>query len=225
MPQVWLFWHKRRCWMNANLSILILSSKIASQCQPCPEYLPYQGSLQQGHNVHSNGCRFWQHGGLRQQGWYCKCSIPVLFRPKISDTYDSHDRKGVFMVHTPRGVVESHCRSETKPWGGLSLVNDTDIDDNPPQADSSPDHQLHITTVRQNFESHTKNKSNKLHAPATSWAWLPVPPNAISKPWYISICLKTALSQTTTFAMLTTFMALTLHQSEARRSGRNLSEW
>jgi hypothetical protein len=38
------------------------------------------------------------------------------------------------------------------------LVNDTDIDDDPPWADSSPVHQLHINTVRQNFEGYTKKQ-------------------------------------------------------------------
>ncbi len=71
-----------------------------------------------------------------------------------------------------------------------------------------------------------KNKSNKLHVLAASWAWSSIPLNAISKPWCmcVSICLKTALSQTTTFAMLMTFMALSLHQSEARWSDVNLSK-
>ncbi len=70
-----------------------------------------------------------------------------------------------------------------------------------------------------------KNKYNKQHALVASWAWLPVPLNVISKPWYISICSKTDLAQTMTFAMLTTFMALTWHQSEARRFGGSLREW
>jgi hypothetical protein len=56
-----------------------------------------------------------------------------------------------------------------------------------------------------------KNKYNKLCALIASWAWSPAPPNTISKPWYVSIYSKTALSQTTTFAMLTTSMALTWH--------------
>jgi hypothetical protein len=38
------------------------------------------------------------------------------------------------------------------PEEAYLLVNDVDIDDNPPQADSSPAHQLHINTVHQNFE-------------------------------------------------------------------------
>jgi hypothetical protein len=70
-----------------------------------------------------------------------------------------------------------------------------------------------------------KNKYNKLRALVSLWAWFPVPPNVISKPWYISICSKTALSQTMTFAMLATSMALIWHQSEARQSGRSLREW
>jgi hypothetical protein len=105
------------------------------------------------------------------------------------------------------------------------LVNDTSIDGNPPPPASSSVHQLHINTVRQNFEGYIKNKYNKLRALVASWAWLPVPPNVISKPWYISICSTTALSQTTTFATLTIFMALTCHQSEARGFGESLREW
>ncbi len=38
------------------------------------------------------------------------------------------------------------------------MVNDADIDDNISWADSSPDHQVHVNTVHQNFESHTKKQ-------------------------------------------------------------------
>jgi hypothetical protein len=135
--------------------------------------------------------------------------------------YDSHNRKGVFMVHTPRGVVEFHPKTLRWLifWSMMILMTIL----------------LRLTLpLRINFTSTLstrtlrvviqRNKFNKLCALAASWAWLPVTPNVISKPWYVSTCLKTAQSQTTTFAMLTTFMALTLHQSEARRSGRSLRE-
>ncbi len=105
------------------------------------------------------------------------------------------------MDHTPRGVVEFHptpnglhiADLKQNPVAAYLLVNDADINDNIPWADSSPDHQPHINTVCQNLKGTQKNKFYKLSVPAASWAWLLVPPNAISKPWYTSICLKTTL--------------------------------
>jgi hypothetical protein len=148
-------------------------------------------------------------------------------------TYDSHNRKGVFHVHTPREVVEFYPTPnglrivdlKQNPEAAYLLINDANIDDDLPSPASSPVHQLHINTVSQNFEGYTKNKYNKLRALIASWAWLPVPPNTISKPCYVSICSKTAVSQRLTFATLITSVALTWHQSEARWSGGSLREW
>jgi hypothetical protein len=134
-------------------------------------------------------------------------------------TYDSHNSKGVFQDHTPRGVVEFHptpnglhiINLKQNPETAYLLVNDANIDDDPPPPASSPVHQLHINTVCLNIEGYTKNKYTKLRVLVALLAWLPVPPNPISKPWCVSICSKTVLSQTTTFAMLTTSMALTWH--------------
>ncbi len=44
------------------------------------------------------------------------------------------------------------------PEATYLLVNDTNIDDNPPPPASSPVHQLHINTVCQNFEGYTKKQ-------------------------------------------------------------------
>jgi hypothetical protein len=44
------------------------------------------------------------------------------------------------------------------PEAAYLLVNDIDIDDNISRADSSPDHQVHVNTLRQNFEGYTKKQ-------------------------------------------------------------------
>jgi hypothetical protein len=82
------------------------------------------------------------------------------------------------MVHTPRGIVEFHPTTnglhivdlKQNPEVAYLLVNDADIADNIPWADSPLDHQVQVNTVHQNFEGYTKNKFNKLSAPAASWA-------------------------------------------------------
>ncbi len=86
---------------------------------------------------------------------------------KYRITYDSHyDRKGVFQVHTPWGVVKFHPTSNSlhivdlkqHPEVAYLLVNNASIDDNLPPPASSPVHQLHINTVHQNFEGYTKKQ-------------------------------------------------------------------
>jgi hypothetical protein len=72
---------------------------------------------------------------------------------------DSHDKKGVFMVHTPCGVGDFHptpnvlhiVDPKQYPEVDYLLVNDAEIDDNPPPPASSPEHQLHINTICQNL--------------------------------------------------------------------------
>jgi hypothetical protein len=78
---------------------------------------------------------------------------------KYRITYDSHNRKGIFQVQNPQVVVEFHptynglhiVDLKQHPEAAYLLVNDTSIDDDPPLPASSPVHQLHINTVRQNF--------------------------------------------------------------------------
>ncbi len=61
------------------------------------------------------------------------------------------------MVHTPHGVVEFHPTTnglhivdlKQNPKAAYLLVNNADINDNIPWADSSPGYQVHINTVRQ----------------------------------------------------------------------------
>jgi hypothetical protein len=95
-------------------------------------------------------------------------NVLSLFRlgQKYRITYDSHNRKGVFQVHTPWGVVEFHPTSnglhivdlKQHPEVAYLLVNDASIDDDPPPPASSPVYQLHINTVCQNFEGYTKKQ-------------------------------------------------------------------
>jgi hypothetical protein len=81
-------------------------------------------------------------------------------------TYDSHNRKGVFMVHTPQGVAEFHPEPnglhivdlKQNPKVAYLFVNDPDIDDDPPLTAPSPEHQLQIATIHQNFEGYTKKQ-------------------------------------------------------------------
>jgi hypothetical protein len=86
---------------------------------------------------------------------------------KYQITYNSHDRNGVFMVHTPHGIVEFHPTTnglhiidlKQNPEVAYLLVNDADITDNIPWADSPLDHQVQVNTVHQNFEGYTKTSS------------------------------------------------------------------
>jgi hypothetical protein len=85
---------------------------------------------------------------------------------KYRITYDSHNRKGLFRVHTPQEVVEFHSTPnglytvdlKQNPEAAYLLVNDMDIDYDPPPPASSPEHQLHINTVHQNFEGYTNKQ-------------------------------------------------------------------
>jgi hypothetical protein len=96
-------------------------------------------------------------------------NVLSLFRlgQKYQITYDSHGRKGIFQVHTPRGVMEFHPTSnglhivdlQQHPEAAYLLINDASIDDDPPPPASSPVHQLHINTVRQNFECYKKTST------------------------------------------------------------------
>ena len=76
---------------------------------------------------------------------------------KYNITYDSNDRGGVFIVTTPRGVVEFHPSPN-----GLHYV---DLKANPEAAiilaQASPimeDHYVNVNTVRQNYEGYTKHQ-------------------------------------------------------------------
>ncbi len=106
-------------------------------------------------------------------GLHHTANILSLFRlgQKYWITYDSHNRKGIFQVHTPWGVVEFHPASnglvhivnlKQHPEAAYLMVNNASIDDDPPLPASYPVHQLHINTVHKNFEGYTKNKYNKL---------------------------------------------------------------
>ncbi len=51
------------------------------------------------------------------------------------------------------------------PDAAYLLANNASIDDNPPPPASSPVHQLHINTVRQNFEGYTKKQVQQAACP------------------------------------------------------------
>jgi hypothetical protein len=172
--------------MTAALSILILSSLIASQGLTfffnlkhvqniCPAQLPIKvGTMSAMENADFGDTEVY----VNKDGIANVLSLFCLGQ-KYRMTYDSHDRNGVFMVHTPRGIVEFHPTTnglhivdlKQNPEVAYLLVNDADITDNIPWADSPPVHQVQVNTVHQNFEGYTKNKFNKLSVPAASWAW------------------------------------------------------
>ncbi len=91
-------------------------------------------------------------------------NILSLFRfsQKYQITYSSRDRNDVFRVQlvefhpTPNGLHIVDLKQN--PEAAYLLVNEADINDNIPRADSSPDHQVHVNTVRQNFEGYTKKQ-------------------------------------------------------------------
>ena len=80
---------------------------------------------------------------------------------KFKVTYDSTDRGGVFKVYTKQGVVEFKPTSnglhalnlKTNPNGAFLLVNDADL------CLSNPDNQqVHVATVRDNFENFSRKQ-------------------------------------------------------------------
>jgi hypothetical protein len=78
---------------------------------------------------------------------------------KYDVTYNSNDRGGVFIVTTPRGVVEFHPSPN-----GLHFV---DLKAHPEAAvilaqvsvpSATQDHYVNVNTVRQNYEGFTKHQ-------------------------------------------------------------------
>ena len=78
-------------------------------------------------------------------------------------TYDSQDRGGVFIVATPRGVVEfcptanglQYVDFNTNPEADVLLVNASSPDH---QDIPTQDHSVNVNTVCQNFEGFTKKQ-------------------------------------------------------------------
>jgi hypothetical protein len=76
-------------------------------------------------------------------------------------TCNSLDRGGVFQVHTAKGIVKFkptpkglHALNLKKnPKAAFILVDDMGLAFN-----ASPSHQMHVATVRNNFEGFTKRQ-------------------------------------------------------------------
>jgi hypothetical protein len=89
---------------------------------------------------------------------------------KYQITHDSCNRNGGFMAHTPCGVVEFHPTTnglhivdlKQNPEAAYLLVNDADIDDNAPQADSFPHH--HTSTLYALFGRVVRGCSKELRS-------------------------------------------------------------
>ena len=80
---------------------------------------------------------------------------------KFKVTYDSTDREGVFQVHTKQGIVEfkptAHglhaLNLKTNPEAAFILVNDADL-----KLPQSPEHQVHVATVRENYNNFSRKQ-------------------------------------------------------------------
>jgi len=118
---------------------------------------------------------------------------------KYHITYDSQDRGGVFKVHTPKGVVEFIPTSKglhyvdlsTTPEAAYMLVNASSDDE---EEQEHEDHNLHVTTVRDNFEGFTKKQVQQAHRARRLMSMLQALLNKISKVWYVLTCYLNALS-------------------------------
>ena len=77
---------------------------------------------------------------------------------KFKVTYYSTDRDGVFKVYTKQGVIEFKPTTnglhvlnlKTNPEAAFLLINDTDL-----LLSHSEEHQVHVVTVRDNYENFT----------------------------------------------------------------------